>query len=191
MQCTIKPRISTRVFRVQVWHRIVYYILKNTMKNITSHLSEDIHDSRADEQRLQPETVTLDLPDVRDIPGQEHVTVPELGELADTTISSADEEGDELFDDANELDEDDDDEDGDVSDEEAELLERSATETPEDEDELDVDEASLDDVDEDGDPLEEASLKDDRFGEDLDLPELEEIDEEDTLMEEEDADDDL
>ena len=41
----------------------------------------------------------MDLPDVEDIPGQEHVQAPRLGELADTTIASADEEGDDVFDD--------------------------------------------------------------------------------------------
>lgn len=59
----------------------------------------DIHDSARDEERLQPDEATIELPDVADIPGQEHVHVPPLGELADTTISSDDEEGSGLFDD--------------------------------------------------------------------------------------------
>ena len=33
------------------------------------------------------------MPEVRDIPGQEHVRPPRLGELADNTAASADEEG--------------------------------------------------------------------------------------------------
>ncbi|HSB93443.1 MAG TPA: hypothetical protein VLC28_10010 [Flavitalea sp.] len=52
----------------------------------------DIHDSKRDEERLKPDEATIDLPDVTDIPGQEHVTVPPLGEMGDTTASSADEE---------------------------------------------------------------------------------------------------
>lgn len=59
--------------------------------------SLDIKDSEEDIQKLKAEKATIDLPDVSDIPGQEHIHVPSLGELADTTISSADEEGDNLF----------------------------------------------------------------------------------------------
>jgi hypothetical protein len=59
----------------------------------------DLPDSDWDKERLQPNETTIDLPDVKDIPGQEFVNAPPLGMLADTTISSAGEEGDELFDD--------------------------------------------------------------------------------------------
>jgi hypothetical protein len=53
---------------------------------------DDLTDSPSDIERLKPERTTIDLPDVTDIPGQEHIHVPPLGELADTTISSDDEE---------------------------------------------------------------------------------------------------
>ncbi len=53
----------------------------------------DITDSEKDQKKLQPDDVTIDLPDVKDIPGQENVHVPNLREMADTTISSDDEEG--------------------------------------------------------------------------------------------------
>lgn len=53
---------------------------------------DDLTDSPSDQERLKPEKATIDLPDVSDIPGQEHVHVPPIGELADTTISSDDEE---------------------------------------------------------------------------------------------------
>jgi hypothetical protein len=53
---------------------------------------DDLTDSASDIERLQPEYTTIDLPDVHDIPGQENIHVPPLGELADTTISSDDEE---------------------------------------------------------------------------------------------------
>jgi hypothetical protein len=59
----------------------------------------DLKDSKRDEERLKPDEAIIDLPDVKDIPGQEHIHPPALGELADTTISSADEEGEGLFDD--------------------------------------------------------------------------------------------
>ncbi|RYY40971.1 MAG: hypothetical protein EOO08_03855 [Chitinophagaceae bacterium] len=59
----------------------------------------DVHDSPQDEARLQPEETIIELPDVEDIPGQEFVHAPPLGELGDTTIASDDEEGKGLFDD--------------------------------------------------------------------------------------------
>lgn len=57
----------------------------------------DLSDSPRDQERLQPDEAIIDLPDVKDIPGQEHIHPPSLGELADTTISSDDEEGVGLF----------------------------------------------------------------------------------------------
>ena len=53
---------------------------------------DDLTDSPSDQERLKPEITTIDLPDVSDIPGQENIHVPPLGELADVTISSDDEE---------------------------------------------------------------------------------------------------
>ena len=62
-------------------------------------LAEDIHDSPEDEEKMKGETVTLDLPDVSDIPGQENIVVPVMSEMIDDTIASDDEEGVGLFDD--------------------------------------------------------------------------------------------
>ncbi|MGN6616667.1 MAG: hypothetical protein ACTHJ5_05780 [Ilyomonas sp.] len=59
---------------------------------------DDLPDSERDMERLQPETTIINLPDVDDIPGQEHIHVPSLGEISDTTISSDDEEGEDIFD---------------------------------------------------------------------------------------------
>lgn len=53
---------------------------------------KDLKDSPSDEERLKPETGSIELPEVKDIPGQEHVHMPPLGELGDTTTSSDDEE---------------------------------------------------------------------------------------------------
>lgn len=53
----------------------------------------DLTDSPSDEARLQGDTAIFELPDVAEIPGQEHVHPAPLGALADTTISSDDEEG--------------------------------------------------------------------------------------------------
>ena len=62
----------------------------------------DLTDPQRDQERLRPEETTIDLPEVKDIPGQEHVHVAPLGEMADTTISSDDEEGAGLLDELNE-----------------------------------------------------------------------------------------
>src|SRR5690349_6776253 len=59
----------------------------------------DIRDNAHDRERLKPDEGTIELPDVKDIPGQEIVNPPPLGMLGDTTISSADEEGEGLFED--------------------------------------------------------------------------------------------
>jgi hypothetical protein len=59
----------------------------------------DLKDSKEDEKKMEPEEASLDLPDVREIPGQEHVRPPQMGEYIDTTISSDDEEGVGVFDD--------------------------------------------------------------------------------------------
>ena len=58
-----------------------------------SNKSGDIRDSNRDAKRLEPEETTIGLPDVGDIPGQENIHVPNLREMADTTIASDDEEG--------------------------------------------------------------------------------------------------
>ncbi|HWJ02728.1 MAG TPA: hypothetical protein VNU93_03550, partial [Verrucomicrobiae bacterium] len=59
----------------------------------------DITDPKRDQERLKPDEGTIELPDVKDIPGQEFVNAPPMGMMADTTISSADEEGEGLFED--------------------------------------------------------------------------------------------
>jgi hypothetical protein len=59
----------------------------------------DLQESEDDRKHLEPEKATLDLPDVGDIPGQENIKIPRMKEYQDITASSADEEGDELFED--------------------------------------------------------------------------------------------
>jgi hypothetical protein len=150
---------------------------------------------------LKPEETILDLPDVSDIPGQEHVRVAPLGELADTTISSDDEEGKGLFDDEEDLDEDIDSPRGseaDVSKNERKALEDDDYMPTGDEDNLKR--ASLDNTDFEGEELNEGSFGDQRSGKDLDVPgsgsdnRNEDIGEEDEQnneysVDEEDADD--
>lgn len=66
-------------------------------KNTPASVNDDITDSKRDQERLKSDEGTLDLPDVSDIPGQEHVHVLPMGDLSDTTISSDDEEGRDLL----------------------------------------------------------------------------------------------
>jgi hypothetical protein len=145
---------------------------------------QDLPDSAQDEEKLKAETVILDLPDVADIPGQEKIRVPNLQEMHDTTISSADEEGAGIFDDEDEDDtqdtliddeevNDDDSEfatgnEADVMPEEIIMLERADQDMPT-EDDIRLRRAELDHVDNEGDPLNEGSLTTDVSGGDLDI----------------------
>lgn len=131
----------------------------------------DLSDSPDDEKHMQEEEVILDLPDVNDIPGQEHIHVPLFGEMSDTTISSDDEEGVGLFED-----ETDDEESGiimgtdaDVSPGEEKELQTTAEDMPT-QDDSELRDAALDNTDTEGDPLNEGSFDSDVSGEDLDTP---------------------
>jgi len=135
----------------------------------------DLPDSEDDRKRLEPENTTIDLPEVKDIPGQEHVRPPKLKEFADTTISSADEEGEGVLDPLDE-----EIEDTDVSPEELELLERTeySQAGPED---LSWENARLNNTDEDGEALNEEN---EFSGKDLDIPGAEDDDKNEEIGEE-------
>ncbi|MEO8711430.1 MAG: hypothetical protein ABI405_04860 [Parafilimonas sp.] len=153
-------------------------------------LHTDLPESDRDKRELQQEEIIMDLPDVEDIPGQEHIHVPGLGELADTTISSDDEEGAGIFDELEDIDDgtenepdgDDDitddsvSDDSDVTEDEKIALERTATDmdTPDNEG---LYTAELDDEDFDGEKLNEDI---EVTADDLDIPgaELDDADEE-------------
>lgn len=145
----------------------------------------DIKDSPEDEEKLKSEEFIIELPDVKDIPGQEFVHPAPLGMMADTTISSADEEGEGLFP------EDDDEDtdmimgtDADVSSDERETLKTGEDYMPtRDEDNLIG--ANLDNTDFEGEPLNEGSFGNRRSGKDLDIP-GEEIDDRNESIGEED-----
>ncbi len=133
-------------------------------KNISD--SRDLKDSPHDEERMQPEEFILDLPDVSDIPGQEHIIPPRFEAFADTTISSDDEEGVGIF--GDEEDEDDDDlvmtDDSNVIAGERADLETTGTDLSSD-DSTNLRQSAVDNTDLDGDKLNEAS---DVAGGDLD-----------------------
>ncbi|MBV9988739.1 MAG: hypothetical protein JO301_13760 [Chitinophagaceae bacterium] len=137
------------------------------------HPQTDLVDNERDEERMQPEETTIDLPDVEDIPGQEHVHVPKMKSYHDTTISSDDEEGKGVF-------EDDIDPDTDVTDEERELLRRSSESMASSDDE-DVRGVVLDNQDFDGELLNETV---ELSGEDLDVPGSEDDDDNEEIGEE-------
>ena len=137
---------------------------------VKPNMHSDIHDSPQDEAKMASKSFTIDLPDVSDIPGQEHIVVPEIGEMADTTISSDDEEGAGLFGD------DDNDEstelvmgtDADISKTEKSLLVKASHDM--NEDDLQLQKAGLDSTDNDGVQLNEGGLSTNVSGSDLDIP---------------------
>ena len=142
-----------------------------------SHVKTDLADSANDKKHLQPDKGTLDLPDVKDIPGQEHVRPLPPGEMADTTISSADEEGKGILDDDQELV---DQFNSNVTKDERELLEDSENSMGTTDD-LSLKKALVDVTDEDGEPLNENA---DLSGDDLDVPGSEDDDDNEEIGEE-------
>ncbi|HEV3412454.1 MAG TPA: hypothetical protein VG101_08245 [Puia sp.] len=118
---------------------------------------------------------TIDMPEVSDIPGQEHIRAPRLGELADETASSADEEGDDILGPLDGRD------DGELRmggrsnvtpEERADLASAGRDDGGEDEETLRT--GLLDSTDDDGTPLNEKSFgegrNDDLSADDLDVP---------------------
>lgn len=149
----------------------------------------DLTDPERDQERLRPEETTIDLPEVKDIPGQEHVHVPPLGELADVTISSDDEEGVGLLDELNDEEEDDDNNlirmgtEADIPAADRETLERGDDYMPtRDEDSLQR--AAMDNTDFEGEPLNEAAFGTERTGSDLDTGGIDEDDANEAIGEE-------
>lgn len=138
--------------------------------NNKKRTDQDITDSPEDQEKLKPDEASLDLPELKDIPGSRRFAKNISRLPGDTTVSSADEEGDELFDD-----------DGDLNSENVSPLEKrllNESFDPSYDTDLPVDSFSLDDKDNEGESLEEAGPKQDLFGEDLDDDLVEEEDEE-------------
>jgi hypothetical protein len=137
---------------------------------------QDIQDSPKDQEKLKPESATIELPDVKDIPGQEFIHPAPLGELADTTISSDDEEGTDI------LDEEEEDlsiTKPDISLAEKKVLQMADEDMPTKDDE-NLRKADMDNTDNEGEPLNEEGFGDDVSGNDLDVPgaEADDLDEE-------------
>ena len=150
--------------------------MKNTTKK-PARANTDLEETQDDREHLRPEKATLDLPEVKDIPGQEHIHVPIMREFADTTISSDDEEGVGIFD------EDDDkiSAGSNVSKEERQALRDAALKSIDAKDDENLKQAQLDNRDEDGELLNERT---DVSGSDLDVPGSEEDNDNEEIGEE-------
>ena len=141
---------------------------------------KDLTDPPKDKKKLKQQEFTINLPDTKDIPGQEDVIPPPLGELADTTISSADEEGEGVLDNPDDSTEVTDQLDTDVTREEKKALQDTAEKMPS-QDEQNLEDAKPDQYDEDGELLNERA---DVNGSDLDVPGSELDDENENIGEE-------
>jgi hypothetical protein len=127
--------------------------------------------------------ITMDMPEVKDIPGQENIKPPRMREMEDVTISSDDEEGVGILDDLNNEENVGNGEtnDSNVTTTEKELL--SHADRPVDDEQKDIDKIALDDIDEEETGA--SNKKNLDLGEDLDVPGSE-LDDEDEMIGEED-----
>ncbi|MBO9154015.1 hypothetical protein ACFOTA_17485 [Chitinophaga sp. GCM10012297] len=130
---------------------------------------KDFTDNQQDKDRMKGTPASMDLPQMHDIPGQENIKPAPMGELADTTASSDDEEGKGVLDDEEPLVEGEDN----VTEAERNALEDAATRDPAYEEEERMHQAEVDMTDDDGDPLNE--------GEELDVPGSEDDDEQEEI----------
>lgn len=133
-----------------------------------SSVPNDLPDSPRDQEKLRNEETYIDLPDVKDIPGQEFINTAPVGSMADTTISSADEEGTNVFDRDDSQDLRIRGNDSDVSRGEKIALQQIDYMPTTDEDNLAN--ARMDSVDFQNEPLNEKSFGEERSGDDLDVP---------------------
>ena len=161
------------------------------MKKNKEAKTADIKDPAKDMAKMQSETTVIDMPEVKDIPGQENIIPPRLREMEDTAISSADEEGAGLLDDLNK--ENDDTADtgnaGNVTPAERRLLKKSAGHQPTAA-ATDFKRMTLDEKDAEGEFLNEKGIRQNRSGADLDIPGAE-LDDEDELNGEEDEENNI
>lgn len=142
-----------------------------------------IHRKRARKVEEEPAFITIDMPEVKDIPGQENIRPPRMREMMDTTASSAGEEGEGILDDLNK-DMDDEsliDDDANVSSLERNLLKQA--ERPVNSETKDRRSIKLDQTD--GETALNESANPDDMGEDLDVPGAE-LDDDDEAIGEED-----
>ena len=118
----------------------------------------DLKDNRHPKNSTESTPANMDLPEMHDIPGQENIQPAPLGELADTTASSDDEEGKGVLDEQEQLVQGE----SNVTEEERRALENAATRDPADIEEKRMHKGEVDMTDDEGEPLNE--------GEELDVP---------------------
>ena len=148
-------------------YKIKTLIMKTKSKKTHKEELSDLVDSPEDREKMKPEKAEINLPDATEIPGQEDIVPQPLGDLADVTPSSADEEGERVFN--NNIDRTiKEDADTNVSRVEKETLHDAANDMPGDDENLR--DAALDHTDDEGTPLNEGSFKADLSGSDLDVP---------------------
>jgi hypothetical protein len=138
----------------------------NKMLESKSTIPGDLPDTKQDQEKLENEETIIDLPDVKDIPGQEFVKAPPTGALGDTTIASDDEEGVGVFD-TDDVDDLTEGTEFDVTEDEKETL--ADTEYMPSTDEDNLKRARMDSTDFDNDPLNEKSFGEELSGDDLDI----------------------
>jgi hypothetical protein len=143
-----------------------------------NYLHDDIQDSPEDQEKLKPEETTLNLPELKDIPGASRSLKNASLLPGDITISSADEEADDLLgdDDDEFADENNIRDESDVTATDKKLLRDSLD--PSYDTDLPVHSISLDRKDSEGVLLNESGMDRDLFGEDLDDSLVKEEDEE-------------
>lgn len=144
------------------------------MKQQKGTTEKKTHNSKTKKQ--EEDSITINMPEVKDIPGQEKIRPPHMREMMDTTISSADEEGEGILDDLNKEDYTTDivsDKNNNVSDLERKLLNKAGL--AENEEEKDRKKLALDKTD--GEDILNEDSNPENLGEDLDMPEESEQDE--------------
>jgi hypothetical protein len=152
-----------------------------------SSIPGDLPDSIKDREEMKTQEEFIDLPDVKDIPGQEFVNTPPIGSLGDTTIASDDEEGVGVFD----LDDSEDltpGTEGDVSRGERQALEQIDYLPTRDENNLVK--ARMDNSDFQDEPLNERSFGEVTTASDLDVPGAENDDANESIGEEDEENND-
>jgi hypothetical protein len=123
----------------------------------------------------------IDMPEVKDIPGQEHIKPPRMREMMDSTPSSSSDEGEGILDDLNKEDDTITDQETNVSPIEREVLGKA--DRPVTEEDEDLKKMELDETDDEDDLNEKSNPQD--LGADLDIP-GEELDDDDEELGEED-----
>jgi hypothetical protein len=145
----------------------------NTGSGIEQKSKDSSAAQRNEEKLKEDEESYIELPDVKDIPGQENIVSAGIpAEMSDETIASDDEEG--IIEGKDIFEEEDDTKivmgtDADITADDLALLGDPDQDMDLNEDEL-VRKEGLDDTDLDGDPLNEAATDEDSTGDDLDIP---------------------